>query len=187
MKRYNEIVRDIFDNEFLNAFIHDTHEPFNAAIRDKEAHQQIWQQLVADLRLIKNNVWLRDAAGAAAPWCNKVFIGFDQGQHGVILNISYISRMIGFYYSHFQMSPVIDVSSKTASTHRHVSYYPYNNDQELLTIELIDITRKYFTDFPVFNNIYASQKFNNVVVNDTIYNSVDCFQLHFGDDIIAIH
>jgi hypothetical protein len=187
MNKYSEIINTIFNKKFLPAFIENNHDAYNTALAQKEAYKLHWQVLLAELKFIDENVSLRDVGGGAASHCNKVMLGLGEWEHGIILNICHFAKTFGFYYCHYAIPPTIEVMSKDKTSFAHVSYYPYNEIQENLAMKVISIAEKHFNGFELFDNIYASQKISNVIINDTIFEEVDCFQLLFGDEITALY
>ncbi|CAN5131877.1 hypothetical protein BH09BAC2_BH09BAC2_20470 [soil metagenome] len=112
-------------------------------------------------------------------------IGFPGSKEGIILNISYLLRMIGFYYCHYETKALIPISGRQGIQYS-LSYYPFNNVQEVACIEVHNAVSSLCGELELFNNSFASVKMQNVIIDNTVQSEIDLFQLFFGTNMVGI-
>jgi hypothetical protein len=184
-----EYIQSIMGGHRLEDFWYDRNADFDAICRQKEQHEPVWQQLVARIRLL--DVFylphFREAAGGAPVHCHRLYIGYDAATQGIILNISYLTRQIGFYYCHYKVPITYPVIGTNGYPIAGIAYFPFDGVQDGIARACFELTQVYFPGFSLFNNFYATQPVENVIINETKHPLADLFQVIFGDCIMGIH
>jgi hypothetical protein len=67
-----------------------------------------------------------------------------------------------------------------------MSYYPFNHEQEDAAKIILEISTSIFDGYELFNNFFAATKYKDVIVDLTIQEEIDCFQIFFDHNIIGL-
>lgn len=147
-----QIIQNNFGEHLLEQYETGQNQHYNDALYLKENSRENWETLIQQIKVIESVKRTRDLAGGAAPQTNKLLIGLNGVQEGIILNISYLTKLIGFYYCDYNSIPLIPIVD---SNYKQISYYPYNNLQEQLARDVLSLTDTLFPEFFLFNNLFA--------------------------------
>jgi hypothetical protein len=123
--------------------------------------------------------------GGAAPEVNKLIIALGMRQ-GVILNINYLSKLIGFYFCDFDTKAFIPIHSKLGYWDPMLSYFPFNETQLQFARELYSYVKLNFPDFELFDNLFANVKAYKVIVDLHIEDEIDYFQLLLDNNMAIV-
>ena len=177
---YNNEVRNYYDGSLLDTFLAKTNTNFNDALAQKQFYATRWDELVMSQ---KKKGYARDVSNASHRQTNTLIIGFNGIKEGIILNISFLPQYIGLYFYHETIQTDTPIRDSFGKFNYHLSFYPFSLKQEDLAKELINIVNFYFLDFVLFNNLYASNEVNNVIINDSIEQKSTIFQVIFENNM----
>ncbi len=179
---YDE-VRKYYDASLLESFLAKTNINFNDALAKKQSCATGWDKIV---EMYKKKGYARDVSNASHQQTNTLIIGFNGNKEGIILNISFLPKYIGIYFYHQQMQTEIPIRDRFGKNNYHLSFYPFTLKHEDFAKDLINHVQYFFSDFTLFNNLYASNTIDNVVIDDSIKETSTIFQVIFEDNMNTV-
>jgi hypothetical protein len=171
----------------LEDFWYDRHTAYDAIRKRKDEHTPAWNQLISGCHgLSIPQSRFRDAGDNAVLHGHRLFIGFEGGIQGIVLNISYLTNHIGFYYCHHRQPALYPIFEKNGAPLPHISYCPYNDKQLTLARACFLQAQLHFPDFILFDNLFATRYCEKMIVNRKLQDNAELFLIVFGDRLDAV-
>jgi hypothetical protein len=182
-KKYYTQIKVHYQSELLDSFLSSTNEIYNVALQEKSDSKMIWDEVV---RYYKSKGYARDVTNVSHLHTNTLIIGINGIIEGIILNISFLPKYIGYYFYHQNEKAMIPIIDKFGMENSQLSFYPFNRDQEKYCIEILDFISNLFPTFKLFENLYANEKVTNIIMDNTIVKESTFFQVIFEDNMCTI-
>lgn len=180
---YKTEIGKYYNSNLLESFLSRNNDAYNSAINQKKEFNENWKTIV---NFYKSIGYARDVSNASHLQTNSLIIGVDKIREGIILNISFLPKYFGIYFYHQDLIATIPIIDKFGKENTHLSFFPFNRQQEDFSRNVLDYISTYLPDFSVFNNIYANSKISNVIIDGTIPIETNFFQVIFEDNMYTI-
>lgn len=165
---------------------------FEAIVSETTANYNKWLTLIESLRRHPNIRSVRDMDVQEGP-CYKAVLNIrvndDIERHvGIIVFLSFLGHYIGYYFSDSNgLSASLKPIQTGSITIRDCSYSPIISEQEEILPEIIDVIKKEFPAFSVFNNEFADYKVPQIQMDSVFFRkNIDLFQAFFGINIHGV-
>ncbi|RAI85777.1 hypothetical protein [Algoriphagus yeomjeoni] len=178
--------RDQFD-------IERTQRNFEKLANERIELEKSWCSFVACIKENDQFKRVTDRSSGAHSYSFKLEI-LLQRNLGIGLCISQIGKLVGIYFTSQKPQAIIPFKEFTAtvdefskeSINPFISYYPYSEEQVYFANMLIKCCEGFFPEFQLFNNLFASNKIEDIVIRGkNIYKS-ELFQVLFADNLVII-
>ena len=180
---YNIEIQTFYRAELLDSFLSNSNENYNKALQNKIDNKSTWDKVV---KFYKEQGYARDVTNVSHLHTNTLMIGINGIIEGIILNISFLPKYIGYYFYHQNEKPIIPIIDKFGLENSQLSFYPFNRNQEIYCKEILDFVSNLFPTFKLFENLYANEKVTNVIMDNTIVKESFFFQVIFEDNMCTI-
>jgi hypothetical protein len=182
---YEKFIEKYFSSKLLSQFEANSFGEYNQAILDKQNQILKWESFKKIIQELLLTTSIRDFTQSSHPHCNKLAIGINGLTKGIVFNQSHLPKMVGFYYFDYSSDAIIPINSLNG-LNKNMSYYPFNHEQEDAAKIILEISTSIFDGYELFNNFFAATKYKDVIVDLTIQEEIDCFQIFFDHNIIGL-
>ena len=152
----------------------------------KEKFRDVWNRLLIVLSKLDLFFRVKDMDLVTELYCYRVILPFKtQSEEGIILNISMVENLFGFYYADYSKKAPIPVRSYLGEVHDYLSYYPFSLRQEKIGQKITPIIHE-LTAFSCFNPLNASLLCEEIFIAGDVYKKIDLFQVFFGKHLYGM-
>lgn len=179
---YHSEVKKFYNINQLESILKGTNIIYNKAVSQKNLLNSFCKTLVSHYREQGN--YARDISNIAHLHTNKIIIELSEKDGTVVLNISHLPKLIGFYYYH----PLYKTESKIVGVDniKNLSFFPFTNLQVDMTNDIINYINPSCLNYNLFNNIFANNLINEVIIDGTLQEETTLFQVIFDTNFIGI-
>ncbi|WP_339866128.1 hypothetical protein [uncultured Algoriphagus sp.] len=178
--------RDQFD-------IERTQRNFEKLANGRIELEKSWSSFISRIRGFDGFLRVTDRTPTAFVYSFKVEIVLDNNL-GLGFCLSQIGKLIGIYFTSQKTSGLIPLKEFTSSIGEYskesinpfISYFPYSEIQIEKAQQLMELSKVFYPDYVLFNNLFASVAIEDLVIYDkNIYKS-ELFKVLFADNLVVI-
>lgn len=184
---YSNDIEKYYSASLIDTFLSNSNKAYNSGKEAKLVFVKNWEEIMQRIKNITGIVKVRDVSYSSYPDTGKATIGINSElSQGITLNINYRCKKIGFYYCDYNHKSNTPIKDQNTALQSHLSYFPFNEVQQSVAREIFELTKQHFTGFDLFNNFFASKKAKQVIIDMTIVNESDYFQVFFDNNMDCI-
>ena len=189
----------ISDEEFIRitdrdqADIHRTQINFQKLANERIELESSWSSFFSRIKEIDGFLRVTDRTAGAYIYSFKAEIVLPDNL-GIGICLSQIGNLVGFYFTSQKINALIPFKEFTSSIgglsnvviNPFISYFPYSEIQIETANQLIEISREFFPDFELFNNFFASDTIEDLVIDGKNFKKSELFQVLFTNNLVVI-
>lgn len=182
----DEIIKNFYNSNYHEPVLSGKNEAYNKAVKAKIDSLSIWETLIFKLKELEIIRGVRNMYSSARPMSAKLSVGIKgdiEIDQSITVVVGFMIHKIGIYYCHDKEKAAVPIVDNYNTVHTHLSYYPFNQRQEIFARNILEQVLLFFPNLSLFNNFYAGVKTRNVFFDTEIVKEMDFFQVAFDDNM----
>jgi hypothetical protein len=165
--------------------IHLLHSGYEQIVGTKEDYRQNWNSFLQSIRESQAAGRIKDMEFSTERHSFKAVVTLLDHKEALIFCATMLGKFVGLYYavtdSRQAYLPVVDY--RKGGVERHLSYYPFSEEQETLGRLVVQTALDCFPGFRKFDNYYAGVPVANITIGQMQHAKLDLFQALFCTNV----
>ena len=178
--------RDQFD-------IERTQRNFEKLANERIELEKSWSSFISRIKEFDGFLRVTDRTPSAFEYSFKVEIVLDN-KSGLGFCLSQIGNLVGIYFTSQKPHALIPFKEFNStigelskeSINPFISYFPYSEIQIENAQQLMELSKEFFPDFVLFNNLFAGTTIEDLVIYGKSFYKSELFQVLFADNLVII-